>query len=85
MCTALENQIRQVNFKTAFSRRARKIYVRRSIRSTLHFSPKNLRISKWYLSGKNGSKYPMFSISMANNVISYKKTHKKKKITDFNI
>ena len=36
------------------------------VRSTLHFSLKNLRIS-------NGSKHPMLQISMADNVISYKK------------
>ena len=84
MCTALENQIRQVNLGTAFSRRARKLYVRRSVRSTLHFSPKNLQISKWSLNGKNGSKHPMLSISMASNVIFYKKTHQKK-LADFTI
>ena len=43
------------------------------VRSTLHFSLKNLRISKWSKSGKNGSKHPMLQISMADNVISYKK------------
>ena len=74
MCTALENQIRQVNLGTAFSRRARKLYVRRSVRSTLHFSPKNLQMSKCSQSGKNGSKHPMLFISTAYNVISYKKS-----------
>ena len=60
-------------------------HLRRSVRSTLHFSPKNLQISKWSYT-KNGSKHPMFSISMAYNVISYKKIQRnaqKTKINDF--
>ena len=60
----------------------------RDIRSTLHFSPKNLRIQKWSLSAKNGSKHPMSSILMADNVISYKKIKrnaKENKIADFTI
>ena len=48
--------------------------IRRSVRSTLHISPKNLRIQKWSQSGKNGSKHPMLSVSVADNVISYKKS-----------
>ena len=47
--------------------------LRRSVRSSLHFSPQNLRISKWSQNSKNGSKHTMLSISMAYNVISYKK------------
>ena len=61
---------------------------RRSVRSSLHISPKNLRISKGSWSGKNGSKHPKLSISMAENVISYKKKQKKlskTKTTDFAI
>ena len=60
----------------------------RGVRSTLHFSPKNLRIQKWSHSGKNGSKHPMLSISMADNVISYKKIKRdaqKNKIADFTV
>ena len=45
----------------------------RGVRSTLHISPKHLRISKGSWSGKNGSKHLKLSISMAENVISYKK------------
>ena len=39
----------------------------------LTYQSQNLRISKWSWSGKNGSKHPKLSISMADNVITYKK------------
>ena len=39
------------------------------VRSTLHFSLKNLRISMWSKSGKNSSKHLMLFISMTNKVI----------------
>ena len=35
-------------------------HIWRGVRSTLHFSPKNLRISKWSKLDKNGSKHSMF-------------------------
>ena len=63
-----------------------RMHVGRSVRSSLHISPENLRISKWPLSGKNVSKHPMLSISMALNVISCKKVERntqKLKISDF--
>ena len=50
----------------------------RSVRSSLHFSPKNLRISKWSQSGKNGSNHPTLSISMVYNAL-------KNKIADFTL
>ena len=50
----------------------------RGVRSTLNLSPKNLQISKWSKSGEFSSKRPKLSISMADNVISYKKNHKKR-------
>ena len=50
------------------------------------YQSQNLRISNWSQKGKNGSKHPMLTISMAYNVISYKKIKgntQKIKITDF--
>ena len=43
----------------------------------LTYQSQNLWISKWSWSGKNGSKHPKLSISMAKNVISCKKNPKK--------
>ena len=56
------------------------------MRSSLHVSPKNLRISKWSYNGKNGPKHPMLSISITDDLISCKKIKRnseKVKIADF--
>ena len=58
----------------------------RGVRSDVQLSCTETRSKKYSHSGKNGSKHPMLSISMAYNVISCKKvkrnTHKLK-IADF--
>ena len=60
--------------------------VRRGVRSDAQLSPTETRFQKCSQSGKNGSKHPMLSISIAYNVISCKKIEKntqKIKIADF--
>ena len=60
--------------------------VRRGVRSDAQLSSTETRFQKRSQSGKNGSKHPMFSISMAYNVISCKKIERdtqKIKIGDF--
>ena len=52
--------------------------LRRIVGSTLHFSPKTLKISKWPWGDKNDSKHPMLSMSMAYYVISCKQIKKSK-------
>merc|ERR1711949_141405 len=47
--------------------------VRRGVRSDAQLKPTETRFQKCSQSGKNGSKHPMLSISMAYNVISCKK------------
>ena len=59
---------------------------RRSVRSDVQLSCTETRFQKCSQSGKNGSKHPMFSISMAYNVILCKKVERntqKLKIADF--
>ena len=51
--------------------------LRRGVRSDAQLSCTENRFQKCSQSGKNGSKHPMLSISMGNNVISCKKTRKK--------
>ena len=61
-------------------------FIRRGVRSDAQLSPTETRFQKCSQSGKNGSKHPMLSISMAYNVISCKKIERntqKIKITDF--
>ena len=60
--------------------------VRRGVRSDAQLRSTETRFQKCSQSGKNGSKHPMLSISMAFNVISCKKVEKntqKLKIADF--
>ena len=60
--------------------------LRRSVRSDAKLSCTETRFQKFSQSGKNGSKHPMSSISMAYNVISCKKVERntqKLKIADF--
>ena len=47
--------------------------LRRGVRSDAQLSSTETRFQKCSQSGKNGSKHPMLSTSMADNVISYKK------------
>ena len=59
---------------------------RRGVRSDAQLSSTETRFQKCSQSGKNGSKHPMLSISMAFNVISCKKVERntqKLKIADF--
>merc|ERR1719245_2403874 len=61
-------------------------YLRRGVRSDAQLRPTETRFQKCSQSGKNGSKHPMLSISMAFNVISCKKVERntqKLKIADF--
>ena len=51
--------------------------LRRGVRSDAQLSCPETRFQKCSRSGKNGSKHPMLSISMAYNVISCKKNRKK--------
>ena len=53
------------------------ITIRRGVRSDAQLSSTETRFQKCSQSGKNGSKHPMLSISMACNVISCKKNRKK--------
>ena len=60
--------------------------LRRGVRSDAQLSSTETRFQKCSQSGKNGSKQPMLSISMAYNVISCKKVERntqKLKISDF--
>ena len=60
--------------------------IRRGVRSDAQLSSTETRFQKCSQSGKNGSKHPMLSISMAFNVISCKKVERntqKLKIADF--
>ena len=60
--------------------------LRRGVRSDAQLSSTETRFQKCSQSGKNGSKHPMLSISMAFNVISCKKVERntqKLKIADF--
>ena len=60
--------------------------LRRGVRSDAQLRPTETRFQKCSQSGKNGSKHPMLSISMAYNVISCKKVERntqKLKIADF--
>ena len=59
--------------------------VRRGVRSDAQLSSTETRFQKCSQSGKNGSKHPMLSTSMADNVISYtkiKRNTKKNKNAD---
>ena len=61
-------------------------FLRRGVRSDAQLSSTETRFQKCSQSGKNGSKHPMLSISMAFNVISCKKVERntqKLKIADF--
>merc|ERR1711884_498639 len=49
-------------------------HIRRGVRSDAQLSSTETRFQKCSQSGKNGSKHPMLSISMAYNVISCKKS-----------
>ena len=51
-------------------------YIRRGVRSDAQLSCTETRFQKCYQSGKNGSKHPMLSISMAYKVISCKKVER---------
>ena len=51
--------------------------MRRGVTSDAQLSCTETRFQKCSQSGKNGSKHPMLSISMAYNVISCKKDQKK--------
>ena len=58
----------------------------RGVRSDAQLSSTETRFQKCSQSGKNGSKHPLLSISMAYNVISCKKVERntqKLKIADF--
>ena len=60
--------------------------IRRGIRSVVQLGCTETWFQKYSQSGKNGSKHPMLSISMAYNVISCKKVERntqKLKIADF--
>ena len=62
------------------------IGIRRGVRSDAQLRSTETRFQKCSQSGKNGSKHPMLSISMAFNVISCKKVERntqKLKIADF--
>merc|ERR1711963_1041906 len=62
------------------------MYIRRSVRSDAQLSSTETRFQKCSQRGKNGSKHPMLSISMAFNVISCKKVERntqKLKSADF--
>ena len=62
------------------------IMIRRSVSSDAQLSCTETRFQKCFQSGKNGSKHPMLSKSMAYNVISCKKIGRntqKIKIADF--
>ena len=52
---------------------AEQLPLRRGVRSDAQLSSTETRFQKCSQSGKNGSKHPMLSISMAYNVISCKK------------
>ena len=74
---ALEVPIRKVR---------KRPFLRRGVRSDAQLSSTETRFQKCSQSGKNGSKHPMLSISMAYNVISCKKVERntqKLKIADF--
>ena len=63
-----------------------KLSIRRGVRSDAQLSSTETRFQKCSQSGKNGSKHPLLSISMAFNVISCKKVERntqKLKIADF--
>jgi len=65
---------------------AKAMLLRRGVRSDAQLSSTETRFQKCSQSGKNGSKHPMLSISMAFNVISCKKVERntqKLKIADF--
>ena len=60
--------------------------LRRGVRSDAQLSSTETRFQKCSQSGKNGSKHPMLSISMAFNVISCKQVERntrKLEIADF--
>ena len=62
------------------------VFLGRGVRSDAQLSCTETRFQKCCQSGKNGSKYPMLSISMPYNVISCKKIERntqKIKIADF--
>ena len=50
--------------------------IRRGVRSDAQLSSTETRFQKYSQKGKNGSKHPMLSISMAYNVISCKKVER---------
>ena len=52
------------------------MWLRRGVRSDAQLSCTDTRLQKCSQSGKNGSKHPMLSISMAYNVISCQKKSK---------
>ena len=54
-----------------------RFYIERGVRSDAQLSCTDTRFQKCSQSGKNGSKHPMLSISMAYNAISCKKNRKK--------
>ena len=56
---------------------ARWAFIRRGIRSDAQLSCTETRFQKCSQSGKNASKHPMLTISIAHNVISCKKNRKK--------
>ena len=62
------------------------LHIGRGVRSDAQLRSTETRFQKCSQSGKNGSKHPMLSISMAFNVISCKKVERntqKLKIADF--
>ena len=61
-CTCSQVLVMSIRAPLHFHARVDLELIRRSVRSTLHISPKNLRISKWSLSGKNSCKRPMLYI-----------------------
>ena len=74
------------NIDSMYENSEGKFTVRRGVRSDAQLSPTETRFQKCSQSGKNGSKHPMLSISMAFNVISCKKVERntqKLKIADF--
>ena len=79
-------QSQQRVLASAVGARAVALSIRRGVRSDAQLSPTETRFQKCSQSGKNGSKHPMLSISMAFNVISCKKVERntqKLKIADF--
>merc|ERR1711899_546003 len=56
------------------------LLIRRGVRSDAQLSSTETRFQKCSQSGKNGSKHPMLSISMAYNVISCKKVKKNRSL-----